>query len=391
MKNVLMFTYAYAPGFGAGVQRPLKFAHYLPDFGYNPTIITAEASNNDDDEKGIYRLRNNLLELELEGGIKSRPLRISRRILYQSGIWKGYNYFWYKKVLDALPRIINDESPDIIYATYPPVEPVMLGIVASKKAEIPLVVDFRDGFVFEPFAPLLFPAAIRNKRTEKYIVDNCQHVIGATEPITNYFRKTYSGRSATTITNGFDSSDWFGLERIDLGAKINIVYTGSLSSAGGNRTIDPLLKAIDYLNKKERSSILIHMVGKCTESERNKLVNEYGDIFRVIGLVPRSEALVYQISADILLLITGEEYSSTATGKVFEYLASNRPILGITGQTVSRSIIEKTGTGICVSSSAPREISSVLRKLIKSHPNYGFYKPIENEILKYSRQKMTEK
>ena len=265
----------------------------------------------------------------------------------------------------------------------------MLGIAASKKAEIPLVVDFRDGFVFEPFAPVLFPAAIRNKRTEKYIIDNCQHIICATEPITNYFQKTYPGCSASTITNGFDSSDWIGLEKVDLGPKINIVYTGSLSTAGANRTIDPLLKAIDYLTKEERESLSIYIIGNCTEQERNKLVSQYGDIFRVIGLVPRREALRYQISADILLLLTGEQYISTATGKIFEYLASNRPILGITGQTVSRSIIEKTGTGICVSSSAPREITSVLRKLIKSYPNYGFYKPIENEVSKYSRKELT--
>ena len=106
MKNCLMFSYAYAPGNGAGVQRPLKFADYLPSYGYNPTIITAEATNNDYDEKGIYRFRNDSLELELEGGIKSIPLRISRRILYQSGIWKGYNHFLYKK-FRFLTRILN--------------------------------------------------------------------------------------------------------------------------------------------------------------------------------------------------------------------------------------------------------------------------------------------
>jgi hypothetical protein len=212
MKNVLMFTYAYAPSFNAGVQRPLKFAHYLPCFGYSPTIITAEFAKNVKDEEGIYRIRNDILECELNGGVKALLLRLTRRILYQSGIWWGYNYFWYKKVLNTLPKILNNESPDIIYATYPPVEPVMLGIAASRKAQIPLVVDFRDGFVFEPFAPVFFPAAMRNKKTEKYIVDNSQHIISATEPITNYFKKTYRRCSASTITNGFDRSDWLGIE-----------------------------------------------------------------------------------------------------------------------------------------------------------------------------------
>ena len=51
------------------------------------------------------------------------------------------------------------------------------------------MVDFRDGFVFEPFAPVIFPAAMRNKKTEKYIVVYSQHIISATEPITNYFKK----------------------------------------------------------------------------------------------------------------------------------------------------------------------------------------------------------
>lgn len=388
MQNIILLTYTYAPKFNAGVQRPLKFAQYMPSYGYNPIIITAEETNGEYAEKGIYRFRNDLLELELEGGIKSILLRTTRRILYQAGIIHGYNYFWYKEVLKALPGIIKDESPNIIYATYPPVEPVMLGIDASKKAQVPLVVDFRDGFVFEPFAPVLFPAAIRNKITEKYIVDNCQHIISATEPITNYFKKTYSRCSASTITNGFDRSDWLGLEKYDLGSKINIVYTGRLSSAGAGRTIDPLLRAIDRLTAEERKSFLIHIIGESTEWERNELISRYGDISQVIGTVPRREALRYQISADILLLVTGEQYSSTATGKVFEYLVSGRPILGITGQTVARSIIETTGTGICVNSDI-REITKALRKIIKSHPNYDFYKPIENEISKYSRKELT--
>ena len=383
-----MFTYAYAPSFNAGVQRPLKFAHYLPCFGYSPTIITAEFAKNVKDEEGIYRIRNDILECELNGGVKALLLRLTRRILYQSGIWWGYNYFWYKKVLNTLPKILNNESPDIIYATYPPVEPVMLGIAASRKAQIPLVVDFRDGFVFEPFAPVFFPAAMRNKKTEKYIVDNSQHIISATEPITNYFKKTYRRCSASTITNGFDRSDWLGIEKFDLGSKISIVYTGRLSGAGAGRTIDPLLKAIDHLTAEERKSILIHIIGEITEWERNELRSRYGDISQVIGTVPRREALRYQISADILLLVTGEQYSSTATGKIFEYLVSGRPILGITGQTVARSIIETTGTGICVNSDI-REITNALRKIIKSHPNYDFYNPIENEISKYSRKELT--
>jgi glycosyltransferase involved in cell wall biosynthesis len=384
-----MFTYAYAPSFNAGVQRPLKFAHYLPSYGYNPIIITAQLTNDNFHEKGIYRIGNNWIELELNGGIKSIPLRMLRRILYQSGIIQGYNYFWYKKVLKILPKIVKDESPDIIYATYPPIEPVMLGIAASKQSNTPLVVDFRDGFVFEPFAPVLFPAAIRNKRTEKHVVANCHHIIGATEPITNYFRQHYPGINASTITNGFDSSDWSGLKQFDLGTKINIVYTGSLSTAGANRTIEPLLKGIDYLTKEERESISVYVIGNCTERERSQLINGYGDIFRIIGSVPRREALRYQISADVLLLITGTENTSEATGKIFEYLMSARPILGITGQTVARNIIEKTGTGICVDPTDPGEIANVLNKLIKLYPNYGFYKPVNNEILKYSRKELT--
>ncbi|MFR4039130.1 MAG: hypothetical protein ACLTZT_16245 [Butyricimonas faecalis] len=42
MKKILIITYYWPPAGGPGVQRWLKFSKYLPEFGYDPIIITVD-------------------------------------------------------------------------------------------------------------------------------------------------------------------------------------------------------------------------------------------------------------------------------------------------------------------------------------------------------------
>ena len=42
MNKVLIVTYYWPPSGGAGVQRWLKFSKYLPEFGWDPIILTVD-------------------------------------------------------------------------------------------------------------------------------------------------------------------------------------------------------------------------------------------------------------------------------------------------------------------------------------------------------------
>ena len=42
MKRVLMITYYWPPAGGPGAQRVVKFARYLPEFGWEPIVVTVD-------------------------------------------------------------------------------------------------------------------------------------------------------------------------------------------------------------------------------------------------------------------------------------------------------------------------------------------------------------
>ncbi|MBU0558553.1 MAG: hypothetical protein KJ799_03235 [Bacteroidetes bacterium] len=52
MKKVLLLTYYFPPEGGPAVQRPLKFAKYLPQFGYEFIVLTSRHPVKKKDESG---------------------------------------------------------------------------------------------------------------------------------------------------------------------------------------------------------------------------------------------------------------------------------------------------------------------------------------------------
>jgi len=287
--------------------------------------------------------------------------------------------------------IIYGHRPDVIFATFPPVETLMLGMDAAKKYNMPLVIDFRDGMAFESLEKENIFSSWRWKNLEKKLVDSSDYIISATDPITEYFEKNYPGCHAKTITNGFDPEEWKDLKNIDLAEKINIVYTGRLSKSRSVGSVGALPLAIKLLEKKYQKRLCLHMVGDFTEREREGIANNLPcEVVRFTDLVARREALRYQKSADLLLLVAPPEARSVATGKIFEYLAASKPILALTEGTVAEDIIKKTGTGICINPSDTEKIGLFLKKFIEQYPKCDFYKPITEEINKFSRLRLAE-
>ena len=135
MKNVLMFTYAYAPSFQCRDSTPFENLLIIClALIYSPTIITAEFFKNVKDEEGIYRIRNDILECELNGGVKALLLRLTRRDSISVRNLSGAIITFGTKSLKYPPKILNNESPDHLCYLSRQIEPVMLGIAASKKS-----------------------------------------------------------------------------------------------------------------------------------------------------------------------------------------------------------------------------------------------------------------
>ena len=112
--------------------------------------------------------------------------------------------------------------------------------------------------------------------------------------------------------------------------------------------------------------IQLHFVGQLTTAEKNRLAPlvEKG-IVKIWGHKPRATALGFQRKGDILLLITAPEIASIATGKLFEYLAANKPILALTRGTEAARIVKDTGAGMVVSPDSPEEIAEAIGGILR--------------------------
>ncbi len=393
MRNVLFIAYYYAPMNNGGVHRPVKFAAYLPRYGYRAIVATVDVGLTAPGEKDILRFADPMDAMEGSKDAKSLFWQGVRAVAWRAGMWPGWRRLWQRAVLDGLSGLLKAADVQLIFATYPIVDNLAIGLEVAGRHSIPLVADFRDGLAFEPVKSQ--PPLVSKKylRVESEVVNRAAAVTAVSDPITNYFCLQRPGCNAVTITNGFDRSDYEHIKPRDLGGKMNIVFTGRLYKSRAVATIEPLLKAAASLQKDEQARLAIQMVGDFTEEEKALFGSDrYRDLVRCDGPVPREEALTYQVSADVLLLFAGEGIASAAPGKLYEYFGARKPILALTAGSEAERFIGETRTGICVNPYRVEEIAAVLRKIIAQKGRYDFFQPDYDAIdRQYSSEGLTGK
>lgn len=134
------------------------------------------------------------------------------------------------------------------------------------------------------------------------------------------------------------------LPPVDLSHQFLLVYTGSLY--GGKRNPLPVFEAIRKLineNKICETKFRLVYAGGDSGSWR-KAAETTGLIkcIKLLGYLPRQEALQWQQYAHINLLITWSQknYGGILTGKLYEYLAMGNPILSIVHGPVDQELKE---------------------------------------------------
>jgi Glycosyl transferase 4-like domain/Glycosyl transferases group 1 len=276
----------------------------------------------------------------------------------------------------ALPRAIAvaRRGIDCVITSSPPHSDHLVGLVLQALGT-PWVADFRDGWRFEPTRPRFPLAAQRglDAALERAIARRADAVVGVTPPITADLRARL-GADAVTITNGFDPEEPSDAQdgwRPPLAAdRHSMVYTGSFSYAGN--PADPLMRALELVDGRPELAARLEIVvaGPVTTAEREAFARR-GDQVRLLGRLDRARTLALQRAADSLLLLAGDHRPSVATGKLYEYLAADRPILVIGRRSVAAGIVAATGSGLLADAERPEEIASALEELVGGGRRHG--------------------
>jgi len=379
MKTVLIASYYFPPHSHSGVFRPLKFAQYLPENGYHPVVVTCGNMVWDSYDFDMYRK-------EVSGKIEVHKIdavnfeSIGKPFLSQwcpkkirlklATLLFEDRFDWALSARSKAKRIAHRRNVDVIYTTGPPQSVHFLGLYLKTKLRRPWVIDFRDPFVtFSPVEPTpkwKYPIwRIRYRilfRIYEYLwVRKADKVIAVTQGHKRLLQRMYPQYRSkfTTITNGFDESDFTNIEPAKFDDKFfTIVFTGRFYMSGTQINFLEGLRLALFQNRELRNKLRIRFIGFYDDDTMEILkASDIDDVVSVGKPVGHHDAIRNQLGSDANLLFTALENDYAISGKFYEYIRAGRPILAVSRNQEIQRIIQEQKLGIVVDSSDIEQIA----------------------------------
>jgi hypothetical protein len=394
------------------VQRILKFVKYLPEFGWEPVVLTVgDGDFPARDESLLKEVPPNIsvhrtkifepygLYRSLTGRKKSGAIDVdninkegNRKFSEQLAEFIRATFFipdarrgWLRYAVREGKKILDTEKPDLIFSSSPPYTCAMIAMKLKRYhfkkygKQLPWISDFRDawtGYLTSPKRWFL-PAAI-DAGYECKTLDAADAVTMVANGIKDDFDEKYPDISKDKkyflIRNGFDSEDYKGLEYDkSKNEKFTVVYTGSMYGKRNPFFFLDMLGELAGENKIDINKLKIVFVGRMgREIAEYTGKSSLKNVIEHIPYVPHSESIKYLLKSDaMLLLIDEDKYSKMIlSGKVFEYLGASlitgKPILAIAPEGEAADLIRDTSAGEIIPHNNREYLSKVFLKYYNS-------------------------
>jgi glycosyltransferase involved in cell wall biosynthesis len=425
-KKILIITYYWPPSGGSGVQRWLKFVKYLPQFGWEPFVFTPE--------NPAFAIRDesllNDVPAEAEvirfpiwepyeaffkisrifgGSTSAKPTSLvpSRKVsLFQSvSTWIRGNLFipdprkfWVNPSVNFLTAFLKDNDIGTIITTGPPHSLHLIGLqLKSKNPELRWFADFRD-----PWSDwgLLDSLKVGNlarryhKKLESRVLSAADEIITITPFYVKRF-ETLSNRSVNLLTNGFDETDFEGLQ-YRKSPEFLIRHVGIVNEKCDPR---PIMEAVAQLCREEPEfarNVKVEFIGEVHPSFLAfvSALETVRGITSFTGNIPHRELMsLYGSSSLLLMVLTGyKDAEGFLPGKLFEYLATGLPVLAIgpvNGDAAT--VLKETGAGEMVDGD---DIVMMKKKILGQFEEWKLHpEPVIRKagVQKYSRKEITRR
>lgn len=426
MKRVLIISYYWPPTGGSGVQRWVKFAKYLPEEDWQPVIYTPEnpeqlavdASLEAEVPSEAEVIRTRITEpyalykkvLRRSGhskeAVEVNPVNAQNKsFLQKAAMWVRGNFFrpdprclWIRPSVRYLKKYLEEHPVDLIVTTGPPQSMHMIGLRLAKETGLPWVADFRDPwtkiFYFKHLS--MTPATERwHKKMEKAVLDEASAVV-AVSPLVQQEFQAMTDTPVELITNGFDECDFPSEKDTEAyggpDKDFTITHTGLFAADGNPTVLWDVLREKYQADDDFRKRLRIKLIGK-NDEQILKALKDRGlqEALTDMGYQPHSVAVEQQRKASILILPLRKEpeYKAVLPGKLFEYMASERPVLGI-GQPdgAMAMILGEAKTGTVLDWDDKKGISEYIEKCWKMHLE-GRLTTLGADISRFTRRSTT--
>lgn len=421
-KNVLIITYYWPPASSGAIWRFLKMSKYLPEFGWNPIILTVK--------DGAFSSQDFTLEEKISSDIKVfRAPTVDPYSIYNflmgkkgkhipeamSGIVDSPSFFqkaslfirlnffipdpkigWVPYAFKKAKEIAKEYKIDAVITTGPPQSTHFIGAKLKKKLNIPWVLDFRDPWTNNYLITELSKRSFIANKIDQYFETKTIKKADAVTSISKGLISEFTDRAklSKVIFNGFDEEDYIDIEATKA-ETFDILYIGSMKP---NQNIKALWNALIELCN-ENSNFKKKLKLDFTGNINNKIINEISETtlkgnLAIQKFIPQSEAIgKMQKTSILLLIIPRSKYAkSTTSGKIFEYLASKTPILSIGPvDGDAAEILNNSDRDIMIDFDDKESIKKfVLSKFNKWSENNGILtKHTSDDYLRYSKRNAT--
>jgi glycosyltransferase involved in cell wall biosynthesis len=364
--KVLLVTLHFPPGGGGGVQRPLKFATHLPALGIEthvlapdlPGAATMDAELELPTQAWIHRVRyvgpragrpsERLLAKQGLARLGTQAALLGRRLLVPDE-----NVPWSTFALPVAIRLVRREGIDVVLTTSPPPSLHLLGAAVKRATGAAWVADLRDPLTSHPHRRGYESQLARLKETAvggvtRIVASQANAIVAASDAIAEEMRGVEPKGKVVTIANGCDFDDFAGLEHHP-SDRFRIMHAGHFH---GKRDPKPFLRA---LAESGLDDVVVRFAGDFRAGDREYAESlGLGDRVELLGYVSRRRSLELQRDADVLLLLipeSGGRGRGVVTGKIFEYLAAERPILAaVPPDGAAAELVRDTGAGVVAAS-----------------------------------------
>ncbi|MCW8889427.1 MAG: glycosyltransferase [Sedimenticola sp.] len=427
-KRVLVVAGEYPPLKTIGRIRTAKFVEHMRKFGWQPYVLTVSYKESDGnyfkelvdeipDDVKVFRVENDTYDEQfiriikrLLSGITSQnnhvttsdnisQINSTSKIkntkdnhikdillrLYKSFFKQWVNIpddyiIWSNRAHYEALTIIKEHDIDLIYTSLPPISAAITGYKLKLATSLPWIVDYRDLWTGDVLREWINP--LRNRYEvylEKKLIKKADVVIAVSEQKTDYLKKLHTSASChwATLTNGYDKDVFEPLLKEQNKVKghsdtLNFVYTGRLFK---NRRGYAFAEALGQLSEEHPElirKVSVQIYGGVSEEimkRYDEILKHYKieHLYHFHGDVSYMEAMKAQVNADYLLLIvdTGLTSDGVIPGKLFEYIASQRPIFALCNEGATKDIIERANAGIVVPVESVKECKKSLYNLLQ--------------------------
>jgi hypothetical protein len=360
MRNVLMIAPYFPPRQRVGSLRPMRFARYLPSFGWRPTVVTLrsgqtmECDHANDKDLRIIRINSPWDFTQSDATPKQRVEMKSETSRIVQLVDDAFPVDTWLPVLGMnVLRLIKEArrtSPDVVWSTADPWSSHVLAGLLSRSLGVPWVADFRDPWTLCP---------VRNRRrlsvtrridrwVESGIVRLADLIIFTARTTELMYKSVYGSDLKTdTIYNSFDDSVEQEADSIELNPEgFHIAFFGRFRPLSPATRIIDVLTRVKELDPNLALRISVHSFGAWTDADTEHARRAgVSSMFRFHRPVQPDQSRSVLRLFDCLLISTEADRDDIIPAKLWDYLPLNAPILSLCDNSEIAELLRKTGRG----------------------------------------------